>query len=156
MRINNKPIYSNKSFMEIIQRIKFLIKEKNCSVNSFAREIGISQRTLNNYVLLGRLPSYEAIHAILNKFTDVSAEWLMRGEGSMYIADGLPSFRGDETESEENLHAELARCRGELEDSQNENLKLLGQLEFMEEYNMKVVGKLNKANEELAKLRGEK
>lgn len=139
--------------MEIVQRIKILIDEKNCTVNSFAKEIGISQRTLNNYVLLGRLPSYETLHAILHRFTDVSAEWLMRGEGSMFITEGLPSFRGDETESEENLHVALARCRAELEDSQNENVKLLGQLEFMEEYNMKVVGKLNEARKEIEKLR---
>lgn len=156
LRFNNKPIYSNKSFMEIIQRIKLLIREKDCSVNSFAREIGISQRTLNNYILLGRLPSYETIHAILHRFTDVSAEWLMRGEGNMYVADGLPVIRGDETEHEENLHAALARCRAELEDSQNENVKLLGQLAFMEEYNLKIAAKLNKANEELEKLRGNK
>lgn len=142
--------------MEIVQRIKILIEEKNYTVNSFAKEIGIAQRTLNNYVLLGRLPSYETLYSILHRFTDVSAEWLMRGEGSMYITDGLPSFRGDETESEENLHAALIRCRAELEDSQNENMKLLGQLEFMEEYNLKVAGMLNDARKEIEKLRENK
>ena len=140
--------------MEIVQRIKDLISEKGYTVNSFAKEIGISQRTLNNYVLLGRFPSYETIHAILHRFTDVSAEWLMRGNGGMYVTDDLPKFRGDETESEENLHAALIRCRAELKDSQNENVKLLGQLEFMEEYNLKVADKYNKVRAELDKLRG--
>lgn len=142
--------------MEIVQRIKILISEKNCSVNSFANEIGIAQRTLNNYVLLGRLPSYETLHAILHRFPDVSAEWLMRGEGKMYITDGLPVIRGDESESEEDLHVALARCRAELEDSQNENVRLLGQLEFMEEYNLKVAGKLREAQRKLDELQGEK
>ena len=142
--------------MEILERIKSLIDAKGHSVSSFAKKIGIGQTTLNTYLKMNRYPAYETLHAILSTFSDVSAEWLMRGEGDMYITDGLSSFRGDETEGEENLHAALARCRAELEDSQNENVKLLGQLEFMEEYNMKVVGKLNKANEELEELRGEK
>lgn len=142
--------------MEIVQRIRTLIENKGYTVNSFSKEIGIPQVTLNNYFRLNRYPAYETLHAILHRFTDVSAEWLMRGEGNMYVADGLPVIRGDETEREENLHAALARCRAELEDSQNENVNLLGQLAFMEEYNLKIAAKLNKANEELEKLRGNK
>ena len=135
--------------MDITLRIKALIEDKGYTVNSFAHEIGIAQVTLNNYVRLGRYPAYETLYAILHRFTDVSAEWLMRGEGEMYICDGLPKFRGDESENEEDLHAALAKCRALLEDSQNENMKLLGQLEFMEEYNMKVVGKLKEAQKKL-------
>lgn len=142
--------------MEILLRIKQLIESKSFTVNAFAHEIGIAQTTLSTYFTKNRYPAYETLHAILHRFTDVSAEWLMRGEGNMYVSDGLPVIRGDETEHEENLHAALARCRTELEDSQNENVKLLGQLAFMEEYNLKIAAKLNKANEELDKLRGNK
>lgn len=142
--------------MEILQRIKELIEAKGCSVNSFAKKIGIGQTTLNTYLKLDRFPAYETLHAILHTFPDVSAEWLMRGEGDMFICDGLPVFRGDESESEENLHVALAQCRAKLKDSQNENVKLLGQLEFMEEYNLKVANKYNKVCEELDKLQGKK
>ena len=142
--------------MEIVQRIKALISDKGCTVSSFASEIGISQRTLNNYVLLGRFPSYETIHAILHRYTDVSAEWLMRGVGSMYIVDDLPSFRGNETEEEEDLHVALAQCRGKLKDAQEENVRLMGQLEFMEEYNLKVAGKQNAAMKKIEELSGVK
>lgn len=142
--------------MEIVDRIKELISAKNSNVNSFAREIGISQRTLNNYVLLGRLPSYETIHAILHRCPDVSAEWLMRGTGSMYITDDLPALRGDETEHEENLHVKLAKVSGELKVAKEECVKLLGQLEFMEEYNLKLAKKYDKAREELEKIRVKK
>ena len=90
----------------------------------------------------------------MHTFPDVSAEWLMRGEGDMFICDGLPVIRGDESESEENLHVALAQCRGKLKDAQEENIRLLGQLEFMEEYNLKVADKYNKVREELEKLRG--
>lgn len=140
--------------MDVLQRIKALIDAKEHSVSSFAKEIGIAQTTLNTYLKLDRYPAYETLHAILHTFPDVSAEWLMRGEGEMFICDGMPVIRGDETESEENLHVALAQCRAELEDSQNENLKLLGQLEFMEEYNLKVADKYNKVRAELDKLRG--
>ena len=142
--------------MEILLRIRNLIESKGYTVNSFANEIGIAQTTLSTYFTKNRYPAYETIHAILHTFPDVSAEWLMRGEGDMYITDGLPVIRGDESESEEDLHAALARCRAELKDSQNENVKLLGQLEFMEEYNLKVAGKLREAQRKLDELQGEK
>ena len=142
--------------MEILQRIKSLIEIKGYNINSFSKKIGIAQVTLNNYFRLNRLPAYETLHAILHTFPDVSAEWLMRGEGDMFICDGMPVIRGDESDSEENLHVLLAQCRGKLEDSQNENMKLLGQLEFMEEYNLKVVGKLNAALKKVEELSGVK
>lgn len=142
--------------MEILLRIRNLIESKGYTVNSFANEIGIAQTTLSTYFTKNRYPAYETIHAILHTFPDVSAEWLMRGEGDMYITDGLPAIRGDESESEEDLHAALARCRAELKDSQNENVKLLGQLEFMEEYNLKVAGKLREAQRKLDELQCEK
>lgn len=142
--------------MIINQRIKALIEAKECSITSFSKKIGIAQTTLNNYFKYDRYPAYETLHAILHTFPDVSAEWLMRGEGDMFICDGMPVIRGDESDSEENLHVLLAQCRGKLEDSQNENMKLLGQLEFMEEYNLKVVGKLNAALKKVEELSGVK
>ena len=142
--------------MEILQRIKGIIEAKGYTVNAFALHIGIAQTTLSTYFTKDRFPAYETLYAILHTFPDISAEWLMRGEGSMFVCDGLPGFRGDETEDEENVHAALARCRGELKLSQEENVRLLGQLEFMEEYNLKLAGKYNKLRKELEKITGEK
>ena len=142
--------------MEILQRIKRLIDAKGLNTNAFALRIGIAQTTLSTYFTKNRYPAYETLHAILYTFPDVSAEWLMRGEGDMFICDELPVIRGDESELEENLHVALAQCRAKLEDSQNENMKLLGQLEFMEEYNLKVVGRLNAALKKVEDLSGVK
>ena len=142
--------------MEILQRIKRLIDAKGLNTNAFALRIGIAQTTLSTYFTKNRYPAYETLHAILHTFPEVSAEWLMRGEGDMFICDGLPVIRGDESESEEDLHVALAQCRAKLEDSQNENVKLLGQLEFMEEYNLKVVGRLNAALKKVEDLSGVK
>ena len=142
----------------MVERIKQLIsiKSQGMSEAAFADSLGMKQQTLNNYVRGVNKLSVSFISILLESFPDISAEWLMRGEGSMYITDDLPSLRGDETEDEENVHVALARCRGELKLAQEENVKLLGQLEFMEEYNLKVADKYNKTKEELEKLQGKK
>lgn len=142
----------------MVERIKQLIsiKSQGMSETAFADSLGMKQQTLNNYVRGVNKLSVSFISILLESFPDISAEWLMRGEGSMYITDDLPSLRGDETEEEKDIHVALARCRGELKLAQEENVKLLGQLEFMEEYNLKVAGMYNKAKEELGKLQGKK
>ena len=142
----------------MVERIKQLIsiKSQGMSETAFADSLGMKQQTLNNYVRGVNKLSVSFISILLESFPDISAEWLMRGEGSMYITDDLPSLRGDETEEEKDIHVALARCRGELKLAQEENVKLLGQLEFMEEYNLKVADKYNKTKEELEKLQGKK
>lgn len=142
----------------MVERIKQLIsiKSQGMSETAFADSLGMKQQTLNNYVRGVNKLSVSFISILLESFPDISAEWLMRGEGSMYVTDDLPSLRGDETEEEKNIHVALARCRGELKLAQEENVRLLGQLEFMEEYNLKVAGMYNKAKEELEKLQGKK
>lgn len=74
--------------MEIIERIKELVIEKcgDRGESSFSKAIGINQVTFNKYIR-GRIPSLEAIDAILSTFPDVSAEWLLRGEGKMYKSE---------------------------------------------------------------------
>lgn len=72
--------------MIIIERIKELIARKEMSETSFAKLIGVSQRTLNNY-MNGRTPSLEVLDAILSVFPEVSSEWLLRGEGKMLKSD---------------------------------------------------------------------
>lgn len=140
--------------MEILQRIKELIVAKGMNINSFSKEINVAQTTLNTYIRLNRYPAYETLHSILTTFPDVSAEWLMRGEGPMFVSDRLPVMRGDESDSEEDLHVLLAQREAELEDLKLEKMRMLGQLEFMEEYNIKIAGKLSRAEKELETLRG--
>lgn len=73
---------------DMITRIKEIldcVARGNASL--FARDINISQVTLNNYMLGKRKPSLEVCTKILAAFPDISAEWLLRGEGSMYKSD---------------------------------------------------------------------
>jgi transcriptional regulator with XRE-family HTH domain len=69
--------------MEKIDRIKMLIKKRAKSEREFALKIGMKQATLNLYVLGKSKLSLEAVDLILKAFPDISAEWLLRGEGNM-------------------------------------------------------------------------
>ena len=71
--------------MKTIERIKMLISENAKSERDFAMKIGVNQVTLNNYTANKRKLSLEIIEAILNAFPEISAEWLLRGTGSMML-----------------------------------------------------------------------
>lgn len=69
---------------DVLQRVKQILNERfKNNVSLMAREIGVEQNTLNNYVVGKRKPSLELAMAILRTFGDISAEWLMRGTGTM-------------------------------------------------------------------------
>lgn len=67
----------------IIERIKELCSQMRMSENKFASEIGVNTQTLNNYTTGKRSVSYDVVDKILVHFPQVSAEWLIRGVGSM-------------------------------------------------------------------------
>lgn len=96
----------------MVQRIKVIKDALGISENELARRLGISQSTLNGYTLGKRKPSYDLAESVLNAFSDVSAEWLMRGEGPMYISD-LPSTDHDDSDEVIELKAEITRLRAE-------------------------------------------
>lgn len=73
---------------DVIARIKAVVEcVARGNTSLFARDISISQVTLNNYMLGKRKPSLEVCTKILSAFPDISAEWLLRGEGSMYKSE---------------------------------------------------------------------
>lgn len=96
----------------MVQRIKAIKDALGISENELARRLGISQSTLNGYTLGKRKPSYDLAESVLNAFSDVSAEWLMRGEGPMHISD-LPSTDHDDSDEVLELKAEITRLRAE-------------------------------------------
>jgi transcriptional regulator with XRE-family HTH domain len=96
----------------MVQRIKAIKDALGISENELARRLGISQSTLNGYTLGKRKPSYDLAESVLNAFSDVSAEWLLRGDGPMYISD-LPSTDHDDSDEVLELKAEITRLRAE-------------------------------------------
>lgn len=64
-------------------RITLLIKAKNLSAAQFADEIGV-QRSSISHLMSGRnKPSLDLIQKTLQRFPEVSTEWLLFGKGEM-------------------------------------------------------------------------
>lgn len=68
----------------VIQRIKEIIEKRGVTSRGFSSEIDFNYTTLNN-CLTGRRKavSCELIEKILSSFGNISAGWLMLGEGDM-------------------------------------------------------------------------
>ncbi len=65
-------------------RVKKIIDKKQLSSSKFADIIGI-QRSSVSHILSGRnKTSLDIVKKILTKFKDISPDWLLFGEGSMY------------------------------------------------------------------------
>ena len=67
----------------IIQRIAEIITSKGFSEKSFAKQIGSNQRTINQQLRGDRKLSLDTVCNVISSFGDISAEWLLRGEGNM-------------------------------------------------------------------------
>lgn len=57
------------------------------SNRGFAEAVGAKPAATNNYLNGTKEPSLEFIDRILSTYVDVSAEWLLRGVGSMFKED---------------------------------------------------------------------
>ena len=73
----------------IYQRIKCVLEDKSLSVNALSKQINVAQATLNPQLRGDRTLAANIVEKILEAFPDVSAEWLMRGVGTMYHKDGV-------------------------------------------------------------------
>lgn len=69
--------------MNILQRLKEVISYSGVSVRAFSIKCGISQTTLDKQIKGLRSVSIETIMSVLYAFPEISAEWLMRGIGTM-------------------------------------------------------------------------
>lgn len=73
----------------IYQRVKLVLEDKSISVNALSKQINVAQATLNPQLRGDRTLAANIVEKILTAFPDVSAEWLMRGIGTMYHKDGV-------------------------------------------------------------------
>lgn len=69
---------------DITERLNQLITAKTKTRRAFAAVMGISAVATDNYANGKRVPPTDLLTSILRAYPDISAEWLMRGEGSMY------------------------------------------------------------------------
>lgn len=81
----------------IIQRINTFLRDNSISVNALAKRINVAQPTLNPQLRGDRSLSSSIVEKFLREFPEISAEWIMRGKGSMYIADESMAFTAEPT-----------------------------------------------------------
>lgn len=67
----------------VYQRVNKILNNKQVSVNALSKLAGMAQTTLNTQLRGERALSVLVIVKILEIFPDISAEWLLRGEGEM-------------------------------------------------------------------------
>lgn len=68
----------------VAQRIKSILNDNQISIAGFAKMIGMLQVTCNRQIRGDQAVSLAMIEGFLHVFPDISAEWLLRGEGEMY------------------------------------------------------------------------
>ena len=68
-------------------RITLLIESKDLSMASFERELGLKRNSISQILRRNTEIKADIVAKILETFSDVSAEWLLLGRGSMSQLD---------------------------------------------------------------------
>ena len=116
----------------MINRIKEVITYSGLSERGFAIKWGLKPTTINNQLIGKREISLATIIAISSSFEEISAEWLLRGTGSMLI-------QKEETEPGMDKLKSIVYTIANLQDEINEKTMLTQRL--LEE-NQKLKGEL--------------
>lgn len=72
--------------VSIYQRVIEFFNTLSISRSAFASILELPQSTVNNYMRGSRIIPIEFIEAMLKRYPDLSAEWLMRGNGDMFLS----------------------------------------------------------------------
>lgn len=82
----------------IIQRFRKVIDERNLSVTALAKLISVHPSTLNRQFSGENSMSLGTVDAFLRYFPEISAEWLLRGEGEMIKGERVFEKEDEEIE----------------------------------------------------------
>lgn len=69
--------------MGMIDRLKEVMELKGLNIKTFAEQLDVPYRTLQNYLLHSRDPSVEILIKV-SDMLNVDLNWLMRGQGNMF------------------------------------------------------------------------
>ena len=72
---------------EVRQRILQILDTKGVTISAFAKRNGENQSKMNKQIKHSTTISIHTILLLLNQFPNISAEWLLRGTGEMYITE---------------------------------------------------------------------
>lgn len=71
--------------MTMTSRLKEVISYSGKSLRGFAQQCGISQPTLDKQIKGVRGVSLETVMSVLSAYPEISAEWLLREQGEMFL-----------------------------------------------------------------------
>lgn len=72
----------------IAERLQFLTRNIEKSAEAFYERTSLSRQTLRGNINGTTKPNYKTLDSILKTYPNISAEWLMRGDGSVFIDSG--------------------------------------------------------------------
>ena len=79
---------------QVNQRVIEFLKFKNISKNRFCEMINVSYTTFSSAILQDRNLNLDIILSLVNEFSDINIDWLLRGNGKMLqesvITTGVP------------------------------------------------------------------
>ena len=119
-------------------RIREIILSAGITDSAFAKRIGVTQSVIASMFQRGTEPSAKVLTSILLTYEDISAEWLLRGQGQMLLSEVTPdpnieqmkrlvdtitTLQGiitEQTKTNQLLTEELKKAKGELTMLKNE------------------------------------
>lgn len=76
--------------MEINNRIAEIIDHLGLDHQTFAKSIGVAKSTISGIITNKRNPGAKVVYSILVTYKQVSADWLIRGDGNMLVQKKEP------------------------------------------------------------------
>lgn len=136
---------------EVRERILLVFSTFATNINKLSDGDTALRNRLTRQINNDSAITIDSISVILNAFPEVSAEWLIRGKGEMLLSENLPKFHGEETDTELDVHSELARKTAELEELKLQILRLDAQKDYLQERNDDLVVSCRMLQDELNK-----
>lgn len=90
--------------MGMKDRIKQLMESQHMTQGTFANYIGIAPATLCSILNERTKPTLNTVEAIRNKFPNINIDWLMFGNGTMFIGENTEN--SDSSTLQENIGGE--------------------------------------------------
>ena len=100
----------------IKQRIQAVLQRFDSNPTQFAKAYNLNQKTVHNQINADTQLSASIILLILEYYPTISAEWLMRGKGEMFLSE-----KSEETASPEEKNEELQFLRERIISLEAEN-----------------------------------
>ena len=71
----------------ISERLKMVLDSKKLSIRSFSRTIHCADTTIGAILHEKAEPNFSTLYSILEAYSEISPNWLITGEGEMYVSD---------------------------------------------------------------------